>query len=245
MSRLSKYNDMYKIASGNDYDWAQLRETTITKAPGIFKADTTISTQLKTAASPPAYIKILEDAAQHPADIQDIDDEGEEPAEVYSAGGQKDPPPPPPQDKVLLQKMPLKYAGDVKVVAGIMDKIKTKTFTCYGCGQPGHKRGDPNCPKYVENYTDPRAASRNKPGESSKRGSFKRKRPDTGHQLMQEFLQWKRGRTGPGKPSRKQCRFYAKGNCRHGEQCKFLHGTKKEIDPAMAALAAADLSSTD
>ena len=109
---------------------------------------------------------------------------------------------------------------------------------CHDCGERGHKRGDPVCPQYRQDFNDPRAHKRQRTGFNSRRdGSLRGE--------SQGFLDWKKAKRGrraqrgqPGLPPKanRQCRFYLKGNCKLGDKCAYSHTplTNKQLNAAMA-----------
>jgi hypothetical protein len=117
-----------------------------------------------------------------------------------------------------------------------------KAVTCYGCGQEGHKKGDPMCK--AEKYD----VHANAPKNYKERMAKGRKREEEKKQSPKS--PGANNKKGEEK-GKKHCRAFnvGKGNCRYGAKCRYLHekdeggGKMKGFTPEQQKLVSTLLSS--
>jgi hypothetical protein len=117
-----------------------------------------------------------------------------------------------------------------------------KSITCYGCGQEGHKKGDPSCKagKYDVHASAPKDY-KERMAKGRKREAEKKQNPKS---------PGANNKKGEDK-EKKHCHAFnfGKGNCRYGAKCRYLHekgeggGKMKGFTPEQQKLVSTLLSS--
>ena len=114
-----------------------------------------------------------------------------------------------------LEKGSSHEGGRAKGVLPVALNGVIKPISCYGCGQEGHKKGDPSCKvgKYDVHASAPKDY-KDRMAKGRKRESDKKQNPKS---------PGANNKKGDGEKKHCHAFNFGKGNCRFGAKCRYLH----------------------